>query len=268
MLENRTSHEVAVITGASSGIGEAFARRLGSQGYGLVLVARREKRLQALAGELESRCSIAAKVLPADLSRDRDVAEVERWIGESSEISMLVNNAGFGTHGRFAEVGIDKSVDMIHVHVVASTRLAKAVLPQMMERNRGVIINVSTLVADIPAPRRVVYAATKSYLKSFSRSLQVEMQEQGLQIKIRAILPGLTDTEFFSTEEYGSRGIGEEWQTYVRPPAEVVKAALDSLETDEVVVLPDSGNRRIYDMMVKRGKTWEEAARIVFGEKP
>ena len=262
--DNKNMQSIALITGASSGIGEAFARKLASQGFGLILVARRKDRLEKLSNEFKKSYSIPVEVLPADLSKEEDVIEIEKRVAEVSNISILVNNAGFGTRGHFAEVDIKKSVDMIHVHIVASTRLTRAILPQMIKRNEGVIINVSTLVSEIPAPYRVVYVATKSYLNSLSRSLQAEIREKGLAIKVRAILPGLTETEFFSTEEYGYSGIGNDWRKYVRPSEEVVESTLDSLAGDEVIVFPDARNRELYYLMVDEGKTWEEAASIVF----
>jgi hypothetical protein len=263
--KNKNRHKIALITGASSGIGESFARKLSSQGYGLILVARRKDRLEKLSSELRKTYSIPIDVLSTDLSKEKGVIEIEKRIAKVGNIAILVNNAGFGTRGHFVEVDIEKSVDMINVHIVASTRLTRAILPQMIKRNEGVIINVSTIVSETPGPSRVVYTATKSYLNSFSRSLQAEIREKGLAIKVRAILPGLTDTEFFSTEEYGYSGIGDDRQKYARLPEEVVEAALDSLAGDEVIAFPDEGNRELYYLMVDKGKTWKEAASTVFG---
>ena len=262
-LENH--HETALITGSSSGIGEAFARRLASIGYNLILAARRAERLRLLANELQEAYATHIDYLPTDLSQDHDVAKLVNAIRQHKNISVLVNNAGFGTTGHFADVDITKSISMINVHITSSTRLTWAVLPQMIARNKGAIINISTLVVDIPAPYRVVYVATKSYLNSFSKSLQAEMDERGYRIKIRAILAGLTDTEFFSTNEYNHMGIRAGWRKIVRPASEVVDAALKSLDDNEVTVIPDEGNRKIYHLMVDEGETWEEASKLVFG---
>ena len=253
-----------LITGASSGIGEAFARKLASQGYNIIIIARRKNKLKQLAEELKKHYSVKVEVLSADLSEEQEIAKIEKRIMESNDIFMLINNAGFGTRGHFENVDPIKIINMINVHVVASTRLARAILPQMIERNQGTIINVSTVVSDIPAPRRVIYAATKAYLNSFSKSLQAELKEKNLDIKIQALLPGLTKTDFFSTEEYSFQGISDQIIKYAITPEEVVEASLASLAEDEVIVFPDPENLKIYSLMVNEGKTWEEAVKIVF----
>jgi short-subunit dehydrogenase len=259
-----------LITGASSGIGAAFARELASRGQSIIVVARREERLRSLSAKLEEEHAVHVEVLPADLAREESLARVERRIEESDDISMLINNAGFGTNGNFAQVDVTRSVDMITVHVTATIRLTRAVLPQMIARNCGAIVNVSSNIADVPGPGRAVYAATKAFLNSFSTSLQAEMQNQGLDIRVRAIVPGLTLTEFYSTEEFGCRGLGGEPLRYARPPERVANASLASLEKDEVIAFIDAENRDIYTLMVNEGKTWLEAARIVFdrADKP
>jgi hypothetical protein len=128
----------ALVTGASSGIGEAFARKLASQKYNLIIITRRKKRLQDLATELEKKYSILVEVLSADLTKENEVLMVERKIADFNNISLLINNAGFGTNGAFIDVDINKSVNMINLHIIASTRLIKGVLPQMIaQKKRG-----------------------------------------------------------------------------------------------------------------------------------
>lgn len=254
----------ALITGASSGIGEAFARKLASQGYNLIINARRKKRLQLLAAELQEKHSIQVEVLPADLTKEQDLLKIERKIAEFTTISMLVNNAGFGTRDFFDEVDITKSVNMIKVHIIASTRLTKAVLPQMIDQNKGVIINVATLVAGFPNPRVTVYTATKSYLTNFSESLQAEMNKKNLDIKIQALCPGLTQTDFFNTEEYGYQTLDDEDEFNVQSVDEVVEESLASLAQEGVIVFPGSKNREILSLMSNEGKSWHDAAAIVF----
>lgn len=262
--EAQNMKNLALITGASSGIGEAFARKLASQGFNLIIIARRKKRLQQLADELIRKYSIEIEILSADLAKDQEIEKIEQRIKKSNDITMLINNAGFGTRGYFADVDLTKIVNMINVHIVTSTRLIRAVLPQMIERNKGTIINVSSIVADVPATGRVVYAASKAYLNSISRSLQAEMKEKKLDIKIQALMPGSTRTGFFSTEEYGNRGISNDHIRFTKSPEEVVEGSLALLTKDEVVVIPDPENRKVHSLMVQEGKTWLEAVKIVF----
>ena len=160
----------ALVTGASSGIGAVFARQLAARGYDLILVARREKRLAALATELEQRHPIAVQVVAADLSDPTGIGRVERHIAELAAIDILVNCAGFGAAGTFVEVGLTRQLNMIQVHVVASVRLSRAVIPGMIARGSGAIINVSSLTALMPGAINSTYSATKAYLLSFSES--------------------------------------------------------------------------------------------------
>lgn len=264
MFEKESDQNFALITGASSGIGEAFTRKLASQGYNLIIVARRKERLQLLAAELQEKYSIQVEVLPADLTKEEDLEIIEKRIMISNDISMLINNAGFNTRGDFVEVNINKSINMINLHIVASIRLIKSILPQMIERNNGVIINVSSTVADVPAPRRVMYAATKAFLNSFSRSLKSEMKKKNIKINIKAITPGFTNTGFFSTKEFNYRGISDEYLKYAKSPEEAVDDMLATLAKEEVIVIADPKTRKIHSLMINEGKSWEEAAKIVF----
>jgi short-subunit dehydrogenase len=191
--------ETALITGASSGIGEAFARKLASLGYDLVLVVRRKERLDAIAGDLEGEHPITVEMLPGDLSKDGDISRIEQRIEALDTLTMLVNNAGFGTRDAFAGVGLEKSLAMIQVHVTASTRLVHAAIPGMIARRRGTLINVASPSAFVPLSNNTVYSATKSYLISFSECLLLEVADAG--IKVQALCPGLTYTEFHDTDE-------------------------------------------------------------------
>jgi len=258
------SNKVALVTGTSSGIGEAFARLLASQGYNLFIVARREEQLQQLSHELENKYSIKGESISLDLSKENDIVTLEKRITESNKISMLINNAGFGTRGVFVDVDINKSVNMIKVHIIASIRLIKAVLPQMIERNSGTIINVSTLTADFPNPGYVVYTATKAFLNSFSKTLQLELKEKNLNITVQSLCPGLTKTNFFSTEEWNLESADDFFDEYkAMSPERVVEESLTSLSKGTVVVIPGSKNRQIHSLMTKEGKSWREATKIV-----
>ena len=165
----------ALITGASSGIGAAFAWKLACLGYDLVLVARRADRLEALAHELRQAYPIQVEVIPADLTDEDDILRLEAAIAGMPNLALLVNNAGVGAEGRFYETDIGPQLDMIRLHVLASVRLARAVLPGMVARGRGGIINVASVAGFMALPDNVTYCATKGYLITFSKALQLEL---------------------------------------------------------------------------------------------
>lgn len=184
----------AVVTGASAGIGRAFAEQLAERGYDLILVARRAERLSELGARLQERFHVRAEAFPADLACDADVDRLARRIEEVNRVEVLVNNAGFGVSGLFYETDAEKNAAMIRVHVLAAVRLARAVLPQMIARNRGCVINVSSLASFIAAPGAVSYCATKTYLNCFSKALQYELGHTA--VRIQALCPGFTYSEF------------------------------------------------------------------------
>lgn len=191
---NRTDPpETALITGASSGIRAAFARILAGHGYDVILVARREARLVALASELEQH-GITAEILVADLASPAGVLRVEARIATTPALTMLINNAGTGTTGSFAESDPSRQLDMIRLHVIASVRLMHAVLPGMIARGRGWIINVASIGAFVPSASNVSYNATKAFLTSFCIAPNDEVRDAG--IRVQALCPGFTLTEF------------------------------------------------------------------------
>ncbi len=229
----------AAITGASSGIGAAFARKLAGLGYDLVLVARREDRLAALAEELERAYGIRAEIVAADLVREDDVERVAARLAALPDLELLVNNAGAGGEGRFCEADIGPQLDMIRLHVLASVRLAHAALPGMVERGRGGIINVASLMGFMALPGNVQYCATKGYLITFSRALALELAGTG--VRVQALCPGLTHTEFhddlrkFDKTKFPAI-------LWMRAEA-VVDASLQGLARGETVCIPGFGNR-------------------------
>lgn len=200
-MTNSSQHDVpsadrqtAIVTGASAGIGTAYARQLAEKGFNLILVARREERLIAIQEELEAEYGVSVTPLPADLADDEEVGRLVAMIRGRDDIEILVNNAGFGLMGPFHTADIEKHLAMIHVHVLAAVRLTHAVLPQMVARDSGSVINVSSLASFLTAPGAVSYCATKAYLNSFSRSVQAELH--GTAVRIQALCPGFTYTEF------------------------------------------------------------------------
>ncbi len=236
--------ETALITGASSGIGEAFARKLALLGYDLVLVARRKERLDAIAGELEEKHPVTVEVLPGDLSKDDDISRIEQRIEALDTLAMLVNNAGFGTRGAFADVDLRKSLAMIQVHVTASTRLARAALPGMITRRKGTLINVGSPSAFIPLSGNAIYSATKAYLIAFSECLDLEVQDAG--IKVQALCPGFTYSGFHDTDEYEGMNRSKIPNVLWMSAEETVEQSLNALDSRKVVFVPGLVNRLMY----------------------
>lgn len=200
----------AVVTGASSGIGDAIVRHLGAAGVPSVLVARRRDRLEQLARDVPG-----AEVEVADLTVDDDLARIAALVARDDEhIDFVVNNAGFGTSGRFDELDADRLDREIGLNVAALTRLAHAALGAMIPKRRGWLLNVGSLAGFQPAPRLAVYAATKAYVNNLSESLHEEAKPHG--VHVTALCPGLTTTEFqqiSNTESYVHRYPGWVWMT-------------------------------------------------------
>jgi short-subunit dehydrogenase len=233
----------AVITGASAGIGEAFARQLAAAGFNLTLVARREERLKALAGELSAVYGIRAEVWPADLANEADVAALARYLATTNDLMLLVNNAGFGTRGEFVDVPLERTLDMIRVHVVATVVLSRAALSGMVGRGAGAIINVSSIAAYFPSAGGANYGATKAYLNAFSEALAAEVRDAG--VAVQALCPGFTTTEFHEVGDYQ----GFERQSIPNvvwmPAGDVVAESLAALGSGRVIVVPGVKYRAI-----------------------
>lgn len=231
----------ALITGASAGIGEAFARQLAAAGYDLTLVARRADRLEALAAELSAAHAIRAEALAADLSGEEDVARVVRHIEGLDDLTLLINNAGFGTRGTFAEVELERSLDMIRVHLIASVALARAALPGMIARGAGAIINVSSVAAFFASVGGANYGATKAYLNVFSETLAAELRGTG--VKVQALCPGFTATEFHEVGDYQGFDRAEIPGAVWMSADEVAAESLAALRGDRVIVVPGAKYR-------------------------
>jgi short-subunit dehydrogenase len=182
----------ALVTGASSGLGEAFARRLAAKGWDLILVARRTDRLEKLAAELTATHGISARAVTADLARDADVGRLEALIRETPTLELLVNNAGFATGRTFVNVPLERHLAMHAVHVLAPVRLTYAALEVMRPRGRGGIINVSSVAAFLAAAGSASYSATKAHLVVLSRTLNREVKSRGLTVQ--ALCPGFMVT--------------------------------------------------------------------------
>ncbi|GAC50134.1 SDR family NAD(P)-dependent oxidoreductase [Gordonia aichiensis] len=229
---NRT----ALITGASGGIGEQFARVFAARGADLILVARSEDKLVALAGELSSRHQIRAEVIPADLSipgaADKVVAEAD---SRGLRVDILVNNAGFGTFGYLAKADPARIRDEVALNVGALTDFTTTYLQRMSDVGEGAILNIASNAAFQPIPRMAVYAATKAYVLSLSEALWSEGRRVG--VRVLAVCPGATDTEFFDVAGDGSA------MKQRRSVEQVVDTALTALEAGKPSVVDGLINR-------------------------
>lgn len=232
----KNNNKIALITGASSGIGETFARKLAQQGYDLILVARRRVKLREIAAQLEEKHSINTEILVADLSSDQGIDFVDARIRNCSNLMILVNGAGFGTLGDFKDVDLKDSMDMNTVHVTAPVQLCHAALSVMIENKRGYIINVSSISGFLAGKGCVTYCASKAYINSFSESLSAEVAPYG--IHVQALCPGLTYTEFHDNPrlEGFSRSEVPGWMWMKAD--KVVDASLKALNKNKLYVIP------------------------------
>jgi len=239
MATETTPRRGALITGASSGIGAAFAERLAQDGFDLILIARRQDRLEALARRLREHRHVAVDVVAADLTRADALRAVEGRVAQETALELLVNNAGFGGYMPFVSLDPDRAEELIRLQVTAVTRLTRAALPGMIARKKGAIINVSSRLAfsgslpSPPLPKRATYSATKAYINTFTRILANELEGTGVQVQ--ALCPGVVRTEFHQR-------MGMDPGTFpaamVMKPEAVVDASLAGLRLGEVICVP------------------------------
>lgn len=226
---------MAAITGASSGIGAEFARQLAAK-HDLLLMARREDRLARMAEEFAAKYQSRVEIVKADLCQERDLESAAARIAGESRLELLVNNAGIGVGGRFWEAPIDAQERMIRLHVTAAMRLSHAALGNLVPRNTGAVINVASLSGWLRRPGFIGYAATKSWMISFTEGLHLELRAAGSNVVVQALCPGLVYTEFHDRmgvdrQRLAGRGL---WQD----AGDVVSASLAGLRKGELFVIP------------------------------
>ena len=232
-MSNSSDKGVAVITGASSGIGAVYADRLAKRGYDLILVARNETKLKSLSARLASETGRSVKVLPADLNNKADLAKVEATLRDDASITLLVNNAGIGAITPLLGTHVEKMDDIISLNITALTRLTYAAAPAFVARGAGTIINIASVVGISPETLNGVYGASKAYVLAFSHSLQHELADKG--IRIQALLPGATATDLWEKAGLPHQKLPSE---IVMSPEDVVDAALVGLDQGELVTIP------------------------------
>lgn len=239
MSKKTTERSRALVTGASSGIGAAFSKRLAQDDYDLIIVARRRDRLEALAEQLQKSHPIKVEVIVADLSQPDALRAVEKRVMEDTALDLLVNNAGFGGYMPFVTLDPDKAEELINLQVLAVTRLTRAALPGMIARGHGSIINVSSRLAfsgsmgSSQLPNRATYAGTKAFVNTFTQLLQSELGGTGVQVQ--ALCPGVVQTEFHERVGINPNRIPAD---IVMKPEEVVDASLVGLKIGEVICIP------------------------------
>ena len=228
----------ALVTGASGGIGEELARLFASDGHSLVLVARGRDKLERLADELKEKHGVSARVVASDLARPESPREIfEELEGAGVGVDALVNNAGFGSYGLFAETDLGRELEMLRVNVVALTHLTKLFLPAMLARRRGYVMNVASTAAFQPGPLMAVYYASKAYVLSFSEALSNECGGTG--VRVSALCPGPTETGFVAAAGMGDSKL---FDRAVMDARTVAVAGYRGLLAGKPVVIPGLRN--------------------------
>jgi len=253
------------ITGASSGIGASYAKAFAENGYDLVLLARRKDRLQALAKQLESGGSIDCEIISADLAEQEEIKKVTNHIRQIDNLDILINNAGFATIGYFADIPIEKSMRMFHTHMTATVQFTHAALQVMLKRERGAIINVSSMGAFMLTPGNVLYDATKSFLATFSENLWLEVRDKG--IKVQALCPGFTRTEFHEVGDFKNFDKSVIPDSLWMMPDEVVRLSLKALENSRDVVFIPGWKKRLVKWIIQHSSIIREILQRRFKEK-
>lgn len=223
----------ALITGASSGIGAIYADRLARRGYDLILVARNRDRLVAMANRLGSDTRRSVEIIDADLGDRAQLATVEAKLKQDASITLLVNNAGIGTHTPLLDSDVDRMTQMIDLNVTALMRLTYAAVPGFVARGQGAVINIGSIVSVAPEVLNGVYGGSKAFVQAFSQSLHHELAAKG--VRVQAVLPGATATDFWAT---GGLPVEHLPQEIVMSAEAMVDAALVGFDRGELITLP------------------------------
>ena len=249
-----TQRPIALITGASSGLGAVFARKLAIRGFDLILVARDGGRLATLAGEL---AAVGAAVVPvaADLCTEDGLALTAAAITGAERLDLLVNNAGFGTTGTFAETNDTQQHQMLLLHVVAVSRITRAALQRMQAVRRGGVITVSSVASFTNSAGNVNYCATKAYQRSFSEGLAIECAPHG--IRVQALCPGFTRTEFHQRMSFDQAAVAPPWMWLAAD--DVVETSLRQYESDGAVVCVPGAQYKAIVFLARHLPLWIKA---------
>ncbi|KFF04300.1 SDR family NAD(P)-dependent oxidoreductase [Flavobacterium reichenbachii] len=250
----KTNNELgtAVVTGASSGLGKVFAQRLAARGYNLKLVARREEKLNELAVELRSKYGVTVTNLVADLSAPADLEKVAAALQNDTTITFLINNAGTSTLAPVTQTSIAKQKEMVDVNITALMLLSNAVLPGLIKRNEGTLINIGSVLGAYTLPVSSIYSGTKGFVVQYTRGLQEEVK--GTNVKVQLVNPSITATEIW---EVGGVPLSALDQAAIMTTEDCVDAALAGLDAGELATFPSVHNQELID-------TYEEARTKLF----
>jgi short-subunit dehydrogenase len=244
---------IALVTGASRGIGAVYAERLAQRGYDLVLVARDQRRLDHLASRLAGATKRKVSVIAADLTQERGIALIEEELEKNNRINVVVNNAGIATMSSFAETDVAKSAAVIQLNIVALTRIARAAAAAFSRRRYGTLINISSALAVNLRPNTAVYSGSKAYVLQFSRVLQQELAGKGVTVQV--VLPGAVHTDIWATNGVDVATLPK---GVVMSAEDLVDAALAGLDQGELVTLPSVPDMADWDRF--------EAARLALSQ--
>lgn len=231
-MSSTTSKGVAVVTGASTGIGAVYADRLAKRGFDLILVARNAERLQQVGERIARETGRKVRPFPADLGDKASLAKVEALLRDDTSITMLVNNAGVGSVASTLEADVDAMSDMIDLNITALTRLTYAAAPAFAARGHGTIINVGSIVAVAVEMMNGVYGASKAYVLSLGHALQKDLAGKG--VRVQTVMPGTTATEFWDVLGFAAPKTGANTMS----AEDLVDASLAGLDSGEVVTIP------------------------------
>lgn len=236
--------KLAIITGATSGIGEAYALALAKAGWNLLITGRRENRLLALKNKIETTYSTKVHIVKAEFYNKEEFERLLNTINSFKKIDLLVNNAGFGCANGFFDANYLEQQKMLHVHVTASTKLIYTILPKMIENKEGAIINISSLSAFFPTPLNYFYCSTKAFMVSFSECLYIDQKHKN--IKVQALCPGFIKTEFHTRMNKNNHHSWAMDKLLWMQPEQVVDYSLKMLKNKAVVCIPGMINKVLY----------------------
>ncbi|HOC60900.1 MAG TPA: SDR family oxidoreductase [Smithellaceae bacterium] len=249
---------IAMITGATAGLGLCFAGHLAQKGFDLVLAARRRDRLDSIAANITAQYGIRCETIFADLANMEEIRKTADYVKQIENLDILINNAGFATIGAFAEVPLEKTMQMFHLHMASSVLLAHAALPAMLKKKRGAIINLSSIAAFTLTPGNVMYDATKSFLVTFSENLQLEVRNAG--IRVQALCPGFTRTEFHEVGDFKNFDRSVVPNTLWMTADKVVSLSLKALKKNKNVVFIPGWKNRLLTWLITHSKSLQSIA--------
>jgi short-subunit dehydrogenase len=241
-MTNPSSKKVALVTGASSGIGAVYADRLAARGYDLILVARRGDRLEALAAQVSKAHGIKAEPISADLTKDQDLARIETILATHRDLRILVNNAGLARLAPAAQMPANDVASQIALNITALTRLTQAVVPAFVARKQGVIVNISSALGIHSLPISATYSGTKAFVLQYTRGLQQELAETG--VKVQLVLPASTATEIWDLSGVPLAALNK---NTLMTTEHMVDAALAGLDQGEAVTFPSVADASLWD---------------------